>query len=79
MPDFRWPGERLILEADGKAWHDHKLAREDDVARQAVLEADGWRVLRVTWAQAIDRPAQTIARLRAAAAPDARPRPTPRP
>jgi hypothetical protein len=79
MPDFRWPAERLVLEADGKAWHDHKLAREDDVARQATLETAGWRVLRVTWAQAIDQPAQTIARLRAAGAPDARPRPTPRP
>ena len=35
MPDFRWPEQRLILEADGQAWHDHKLAREDDVSRQA--------------------------------------------
>jgi very-short-patch-repair endonuclease len=80
MPDFRWPAERLILEADGKAWHDHKLAREDDVARQAELEAAGWRVLRVTWAQAIDAPAQTIARLKAAGAPPGATRPrTPRP
>jgi len=71
MPDFRWPEERLILEADGQAWHDHKLAREDDVARQAALEAAGWRVLRVTWAQALEAPAQTLARLRAAGAPSA--------
>lgn len=21
IPDFRWPGERLIVEADGAAWH----------------------------------------------------------
>jgi hypothetical protein len=75
MPDFRWPEERLILEADGKAWHDHRLAREDDVARQAVLEAAGWRVLRVTWAQAIEQPRQTIERLRAAGAPPGARRP----
>lgn len=80
MPDFRWPEQRLILEADGKAWHDHRLAREDDVSRQASLEAAGWRVLRVTWAQAIDQPQQTIARLKAAGAPPGATRPrTPRP
>jgi hypothetical protein len=69
VPDFRW-GE-LVVEADGAAWHDHKLAREDDVARQAELEAQGYRVLRVTWKQVIGAPAQTLARLRAAGAPAA--------
>ena len=72
MPDFRWPEERLILEADGRAWHDHKLAREDDVERQTLLEAQGERVLRVTWDQAVLRPAETIARIRAAGAPPGR-------
>jgi hypothetical protein len=33
-PDFRWPEHRLVVEADGAAWHDHRLAREDDVDRQ---------------------------------------------
>jgi hypothetical protein len=27
VPDFRWPEHRLIVEADGGQWHDHKLAR----------------------------------------------------
>jgi hypothetical protein len=39
IPDFRWPAQRLVIEADGAAWHDHRLAREDDVERQALLEA----------------------------------------
>jgi hypothetical protein len=69
IPDFRWPGPRVVVEADGAAWHDHKLAREDDSARQALLEAHGERVVRVTWTQAIARPAETLARLRAAGAP----------
>ena len=30
VPDFRWPAQRLILEADGAAWHDDPLARADD-------------------------------------------------
>jgi hypothetical protein len=69
IPDFRWPAQRLVVEADGAAWHDHKLAREDDAERQALLEAHGERVLRITWDQAITRPRQTLARLRAAGAP----------
>jgi very-short-patch-repair endonuclease len=69
IPDFRWPEQRLVVEADGAAWHDNQLAREDDAERQALLEAHGERVLRVTWDQAIARPGQTLARIRAAGAP----------
>jgi very-short-patch-repair endonuclease len=69
IPDFRWPEQRLVVEADGAAWHDNQLAREDDAERQALLEAHGDRVLRVTWDQAIARPGQTLARIRAAGAP----------
>jgi very-short-patch-repair endonuclease/predicted transcriptional regulator of viral defense system len=71
VPDFRWPAERLVLEADGAAWHDNPTAREDDAERQATLERHGERVIRVTWKQAITRPAETIARIRAAGAPPA--------
>jgi hypothetical protein len=69
VPDFRWPESRLVVEADGAAWHDGKLSREDDAERQAILEAHGERILRVTWQQAVARPRQTVARIRAAGAP----------
>jgi hypothetical protein len=69
VPDFRWPERRLVVEADGAAWHDHRLAREDDAERQALLESYGDHVLRVTWEQAIARPTQTLERLTAAGAP----------
>jgi very-short-patch-repair endonuclease len=69
IPDFRWPEQRLVLEADSTTWHDNPLAREDDAQRQALLEAHGERVLRVTWKQAIARPGPTLARIRAAGAP----------
>jgi very-short-patch-repair endonuclease len=69
VPDFRWPEQRLVVEADSAAWHDNQLAREDDAERQALLEAHGERVLRVTWEQAIACPQPTLARLRAAGAP----------
>ena len=67
VPDFRWPSRRLIVEADGAAWHHDRLAREDDAERQALLEAHGERIVRITWEQAIRRRTQTIERLRAAA------------
>ena len=66
IPDFRWPDRRLVVEADGAAWHDNRLAREDDAERQALLEAHGERVLRVTWPQAVGRRGETIKRLRTA-------------
>jgi very-short-patch-repair endonuclease len=67
VPDFRWPKRRLVVEADGAPWHEHKLAREDDAERQALLEANGDRVLRVTWEQALRRRSQSVARIRTAA------------
>ena len=69
IPDFRWPAARLVVEADGAAWHDNRLAREEDAERQSLLEAHGERVLRITWREAITARARTLARLRAAGAP----------
>jgi very-short-patch-repair endonuclease len=69
IPDFRWPTQRLVIEADGAEWHDNPIAREDDAERQAILEAHGERVLRITWTQAITRRPETLERIRAAGAP----------
>jgi very-short-patch-repair endonuclease len=49
-----------------RAWHDNPTAREDDAERQELLERHGERVLRVTWKQAVMRPAETLVRVRAA-------------
>jgi hypothetical protein len=69
IPDFRWPDHHLILEADGQAWHDDPISRHDDAQRQAQLEQQGERVLRVTYAQVTSHPEQTIERLKRAGAP----------
>jgi hypothetical protein len=69
IPDFCWPEQRLVLEADGAAFHGNAVARADDAERQALLEAHGWRVMRVTWAQAVRRGAETLRRVRTAGAP----------
>jgi hypothetical protein len=39
VPDFLWREQRVVIEADGAAWHDHKLVREHDAERQAAVEA----------------------------------------
>jgi uncharacterized protein DUF559 len=69
-PDLYWPQHRLVVEVDSVQWHDDPLARRDDAARQAELEAAGERVLRVTSAD-MRNPRLVLARLRAAGVRDA--------
>ncbi|MGH2942659.1 MAG: endonuclease domain-containing protein, partial [Solirubrobacteraceae bacterium] len=66
VPDFLWRERRVVIEADGRRYHDGPVARAHDARRQAILEAHGYRVLRITWEQAVRHPAQTRARIRAA-------------
>ena len=68
-PDFRWPDQRLIVEADSRAWHDDPLARAADAERQAILEASGERLIRVTFEQSTLGRAQTVERIDQAGAP----------
>ena len=46
IPDFAARSERLIVELDGGT-HGSDQAEAYDARRTAVLEADGWRVLRI--------------------------------
>ena len=41
--DFRWPDRRLVVEVDGSR---HALRADADDARDNVLRAAGWTVLR---------------------------------
>jgi hypothetical protein len=68
VPDFCWPEQRLVIEADGPH-HEDPFERAADRERQRLLEAHGYRVIRVTWAQAITQPAATLRRWRDAGAP----------
>jgi hypothetical protein len=69
IPDYRWPEQRLIVEADGAAYHHH--TKREDAERQALLEACGERVIRVSHDQAVNHLDQTVERLRRAGAPSA--------
>jgi very-short-patch-repair endonuclease len=66
FPDFRWPAERVLLEADSKRFHDQMLARADDRVRQELLEDHGDTVVRTTWAEATTRPDRVVRRVREA-------------
>lgn len=68
IPDYLWRDRRLAIEADSVTWHEHKLVRENDADKQAILEAHGYRVLRITREQTRKHPEQTLDRVRAALA-----------
>ena len=69
VPDFRWPRQRIVVEADGAKWHDHAVARADDAERQALLERHGETVLRVGWDEAVAKPSGAQTRIGEAGAP----------
>jgi hypothetical protein len=56
--DFAWPDERLIVEADGWRYHRTRKAFEDDRRRDQLLALAGWHVLRFTWRQIVEEPAE---------------------
>jgi very-short-patch-repair endonuclease len=68
FPDFRWPVQRVLLEADSAQFHDQMLARADDRQRQELLESHGDTVIRTTWTGITTRPDRVVARVREALA-----------
>jgi very-short-patch-repair endonuclease len=64
--DFCFPAARLIVETDGRRWHDPQDARSFDRRRANACASLGWRVLRFTWAEVLHDPAYVVALVRAA-------------
>ncbi len=54
--DFGFPAARLVVEADGFAFHSDRVAYRRDRERLNDLERLGWRVLRFTWEDVVQRP-----------------------
>ena len=59
--DFAWPEFMLMLECDGGRWHDPDDARDRDRRRDNEAARLGWRVLRITWDDVVNRPAYVAA------------------
>jgi very-short-patch-repair endonuclease len=55
--DFMWRDARLIVEADGRQFHDTASAFERDRLRDQRLSLEGWQVIRCTWRQVVNEPA----------------------
>ena len=47
--DFCFTAQRLVVECDGRRWHDPEDARDADRRRDNGLARTGWLVLRFTW------------------------------
>lgn len=62
--DFCFEAERLVVEGDGRRWHDPDDARRTDRHRDNGLARRGWKVLRFTWAEVKDSPAYVLACVR---------------
>lgn len=58
-----WPIEGLVAEVDGHRFHSTRAAFERDRRRDAVLQAKGIRVMRLTWRQLHEEPHAVMARL----------------
>jgi len=55
-PDFLWRDAGLIVEADGRRYHDTASAFQHDRRREQRLQLAGWRVSRCTWEQVENEP-----------------------
>jgi very-short-patch-repair endonuclease len=64
--DFCWKRHRLVVECDGRRWHDPADARNNDRRRDNGLELTSWRLLRFTWDDVVNRPEQVVADVRLA-------------
>lgn len=62
--DFLFRGAALVVEVDGKAFHDGLLDRRADAGRDARLNAAGFRVERFRWNDVVHRSEQVRERLR---------------
>jgi len=63
--DFLWRGQRVVVEMDSWRHHGHRSAFESDRAKDARLQALGYRVLRFTWRQIRETPDEVASALRA--------------
>ncbi|MEA2373835.1 MAG: hypothetical protein QOD53_298 [Thermoleophilaceae bacterium] len=63
--DFYWPGTDLVVELDSRAYHLNRAAFERDRARDAKLQVEGHRVLRVTDRRLMEDEAAVAGEIRA--------------
>jgi predicted transcriptional regulator of viral defense system len=63
-PDFLWRDAGLIVETDGRRYHDTGSAFQLDREREQSLQLAGWRVSRCTWEQVEREPRRLVSVIR---------------
>jgi hypothetical protein len=63
--DFAYPNAEVCIEPDG-GWHQHMQQRQADARTRNELQAMGWIVIVVTWAEVRDAPRRVYEQIRAA-------------
>jgi len=63
--DFLWRAHRLIVETDGRGYHETPIAFARDRERDERLTVLGYRVVRLTYRRVVDHPEAVAATLRA--------------
>ena len=71
--DALWPAERLAAELDSWEFHQHRAAFERDRARDAALQAAGYRTIRITHRRLHHEAATVAKQLRALLRPNVSP------
>ncbi|MEO7557118.1 MAG: DUF559 domain-containing protein [Acidimicrobiales bacterium] len=64
--DFTYLSAHLVIEVDGRAWHESRSDAEADRWRDNQLHAAGYRVLRFRWRDLMDDPERVVHTIRAA-------------
>jgi hypothetical protein len=64
--DFTFIHARVILETNGKRWHDDPADDRRDLRKWSIPARHGFRLVFATWSDVNDRPERFVADLRAA-------------
>ncbi len=56
-------GQRLVVELDGRLFHDSAAARNNDFERDLDAAVDGRLTVRLSYQQVFDRPCQTAGKI----------------
>lgn len=73
--DAYWPEAKLVIEVDSWSCHSHRAAFEHDRARDAAMQAAGYRVIRVTHRRLEREPEKVAAEIRRMLVAASRPAP----
>ncbi len=64
--DFAYPDRKLVIEGDSRKWHLLMRSFELDRQRDNLAQIAGWRILRFTWRDIVERPDVVASTIRAA-------------